>query len=273
MTDTNPEIGKTITAAGIATNVHDLGDGSPVLLIHGSGPGVSAYANWRLNMPVLAQNHRVVAPDCVGFGYTQRPEGYAFSQENWVEHLIGVLDALEIEQTDVVGNSFGGGMALALALTHPKRVRRIVLMGSVGVEFPITKGLDDVWGYKGTYEHMRELLDIFAYDRTLVSDELAQMRFKAASRPGITEAFAAMFPAPRQRWVEAMAYPEDEIAKLENKTLIIHGREDRVIPMQNALRLLELIPNAEAHLFGKCGHWTQIEGKDRFNALLLDFFG
>jgi 2-hydroxymuconate-semialdehyde hydrolase len=269
--NTNPELGRTVRAAGIETNVHDVGEGHPVMMIHGSGPGVSAWSNWRLNLPVLAKSMRVVAPDCVGFGYTERPDGVTYDMKTWLGHLVGVLDALNIEQTDIVGNSFGGSMALALAIHHPDRVRRMILMGSVGVEFVLTPGLDAVWGYESSVENMRRLLDIFAYDRNLVTDELAQLRYKAAARPGISEAFSSMFPAPRQRSITKLAHSEGDIAKLQNKTLILHGREDKVIPASNAQKLFELIPNSELHMFGKSGHWTQIEHKDRFNALALNF--
>ena len=267
----NPELGRTIVAAGIQTNVHDVGEGHSVMMIHGSGPGVSAWSNWRLNLPVLAKSMRVVAPDCVGFGYTDRPPHVTYDMKTWIGHLVGVLDALEIEQTDIVGNSFGGSMALALAIHHPVRVRRLILMGSVGIEFELTPGLDAVWGYESSVENMRRLLDIFAYDRNLVTDELANLRYKAASRPGIAEAFGSMFPAPRQRWITRFAHAENDIANLQNKTLIMHGREDKVIPESNALKLFSLIPNAELHMFGKSGHWTQIEHKDRFNALVQNF--
>lgn len=271
-TSANPEIACSIKAAGIETNYHDHGSGAPVLLIHGSGPGVSAYANWRLTMPELARTRRVIAPDMVGFGFSERPAGIAYSLEGWVAQAVGLLDALGIERTDLVGNSFGGAVALALAIRHPQRVRRLVLMGSVGVEFPITPGLDAVWGYTPSFENMRALLDLFAFDRGLVNDELAELRYRASIRPGFQESFSAMFPAPRQRWVEAMASREADIRALPHQTLIIHGRDDKVIPLSNSLRLLELISSAQLHVFGRCGHWVQIEHAARFNRLLADFF-
>ena len=92
--DGNPEIGRTITAMGLKTNVHDVGEGAPVVMIHGSGPGVSAFANWRLNMPALAEGRRVVALDCVGFGYTDRAEDGVYSQDLWVRHILAVMDEL-----------------------------------------------------------------------------------------------------------------------------------------------------------------------------------
>jgi 2-hydroxymuconate-semialdehyde hydrolase len=269
---TNPEIGRSVQAAGIRTNLHDVGKGSPILMIHGSGPGVSAWANWRLSLPVLAQRARVIAPDMAGFGFSERPPGQRYTMDNWVAQAVGVLDAMDIERADVVGNSFGGALALALAIRYPKRVRRLVLMGSVGVPFAITPGLDAVWGYEPSLATMRALLDIFAYDPKLATDELAQLRYEASVRPGFHESFAAMFPAPRQRWVDAMCSAEADIRALPHETLVLHGREDRVIPLANSLTLAEWIPNSQLHVFGHCGHWTQIEHAARFNRMVGDFF-
>ena len=271
-TPSNPEIGQSITAAGIRTNYHDSGgQGAPVLLIHGSGPGVSAWANWRLVMPALAQQARVIAPDMVGFGYTERPEGFAYSMDAWVRQAVGLLDALGIERTDLVGNSFGGGLSLALAIAHPERVRRLVLMGSAGVSFPLTEGLDAVWGYTPSVENMRAIMDYFAFDQGLMSDDLARLRFEASIRPGFQESFAAMFPAPRQRWIEALASAEADIRALPHQALVIHGREDRVIPLSTSLTLSSWIQRSQLHVYGQCGHWTQIEHAARFARLVGDF--
>lgn len=272
---TNPELANRVRTGSFHSNVHDMGTGAPVLLLHGSGPGVSAWANWRLQLPVLARTRRVVAPDLLGFGYTDRPADPAdnthYRMDKWVQQAVDLLDALEIGQTDLVGNSFGGALALALAIAHPQRVRRLVLMGSVGVPFDITPGLDAVWGYTPSFEAMRALLDIFAFDRTLVNDELAALRYQASLRPGFQESFAAMFPAPRQRWVDAMVSPEAAIRALAHPTLVVHGREDAVIPLANSLTLAQWIPHVQLHVFGECGHWTQIEHAARFARLVEDF--
>ena len=273
MTGANPEIANTIVAGGIATNYHDAGQGEPVLFIHGSGPGVSAWANWRLVIPVLSQKFRVLAPDMVGFGFSERPAGGKYDVETWVAQAVGLLDALGVKKAHVVGNSFGGAIALALAVCHSERVGRLVLMGSVGVPFPITPGLDAVWGYEPSFESMRSLLDIFAYDRALVNDELAELRYLASIRPGFQESFSAMFPAPRQRWVDAMASKEADIRALPHETLIIHGRDDKVIPLANSLTLLDWIDRSQLHVFARCGHWVQIEHAARFARLVGDFLG
>jgi pimeloyl-ACP methyl ester carboxylesterase len=273
MTDSDhPEIGSYVDAGGIKTNYLEAGSGPPVVLVHGSGPGVTAYANWRLTMPGLAPHFRVLAPDMAGFGFSDKPGGVA-NMAAWVGQLTGFLDALGIERASVVGNSFGGGIGIRLAVDHPDRVDRLGLMGAVGINFPITEGLDHVWGYQPSIENMRRILDYFAYSRDLVNDELAGVRYRAALAPGVQEAFSSLFPAPRQRWVEAMATPEVQIRAIPHETLIIHGREDKVIPLDNAYRLLGLIERSELHVFGRCGHWSQIEWADDFNALLVRFLG
>ena len=267
----SPEIGLSIDTGAIATNYHDRGTGSPVLLLHGSGPGVSAWANWRLVIPHLAENFRVIAPDIVGFGFTERPEDIRYEMQTWLGHALDFLDALEIEQAHVVGNSFGGSLAVALAVHAPERVARLVLMGSVGLEFELTEGLDLTWGYTPSLDNMRRLLDLFAYDRSLVNDELAQLRYEASMRPGVQESYAAMFPAPRQEGIRKICSTEAEVGNIRHETLIIHGRDDRIIPVSCSEHLFRCIKNSQLHIFGNCGHWTQIEHNRRFNKLVTDF--
>ena len=271
-TGENPEIGATADANGIKTNYLEAGKGDPVVLIHGSGPGVTSYANWRLVLPALAENFRVLAPDMVGFGFSERPANIEYGVQTWADQVVGLMDTLELPTAHMVGNSFGGAIALRIATQHPDRVGKLVLMGSMGVPFPITEGLERVWGYEPSFENMRKVLDVFAYSRDLVNDELAEVRYRGSIQPGFQESFAAMFPAPRQRWVEAMCTPEDDIRRLPHRTLIVHGREDQVIPVQTSLRLMELIDNADLSVFSHCGHWSMIERTEDFNRSVSEFF-
>jgi pimeloyl-ACP methyl ester carboxylesterase len=267
-----PEIGATVDAGGIKTNYLEAGTGPTVVLIHGSGPGVTAYANWRLVLPALAERFRVLAPDMVGFGFTERPEKAEYGLDVWADQVVNFIDALDLGQVSLVGNSFGGAIALRVAARHPDRVDKMVLMGSMGVDFPITEGLERVWGYQPSFENMRKVLDVFAYSRELVNDELAQVRYEGSIQPGFQESFSSMFPEPRQRWVEAMTTPDEEIRSLPHRALIVHGREDQVIPVQTSLRLMELLENGDLAVFSHCGHWSMIERTADFNRLVRDFF-
>lgn len=267
----NPEIGQSIQTGAILTNYHDIGSGEPVLLLHGSGPGVSAWANWRLPIQGLKDQFRLLAPDLAGFGYTQVPEGIEYSRQLWLEQIVAFMDAKGIDRANVIGNSFGGSMALALAIHHPERVSKLILMGSVGVPFELTAGLDAVWGYEPSQDNMRAIMRIFAYDQKLVGDDLVRMRYEASKRPGVHEAYASMFPAPRQRWVEAMAHEEAQVRGIKHPTLLVHGRDDQVIPLATSLTLLQWIDNSQLHAFGRCGHWTQIEHAAAFCQLAASF--
>lgn len=271
MANSKPEIAKSIKTGNYMTNYHDEGSGFPVIFIHGSGPGVSAWANWRLIIPKVAPFRRVLAPDMVGFGYTERPEGAVYNMEAWVKQTIDFMDALGIDKADFVGNSFGGGLAIALAVEYPERVRKLVLMGAMGVDFPITYGLDSVWGYEPSVENMFKMLNLFVDNKSFANEDLAKIRYEASIQPGFQEAFSSMFPAPRQRWVESMAKHEAEISNIKNPVLIVHGREDQVIPVENAYKLINMLDNAQLHIFGHCGHWTQIEQSDKFAKLVNNF--
>jgi pimeloyl-ACP methyl ester carboxylesterase len=273
MTDTQrPEVGNTVDVAGIKTNYLEAGKGDVVVLVHGSGPGVTAYANWRLVIPALAEQFRVVAPDMVGFGFSERPSNVEYGVQTWADQVLALMDALGIRNAHLVGNSFGSAIALRVAIQQPDRVDKLVLMGSMGVPFQITEGLETVWGYTPSFENMRKVLDKFAYSRDLVNDELAEVRYRGSMEPGWQESFGAMFPAPRQRWVEAMASSEEDLRNLPHEALVVHGREDQVIPLETSYKLLELLDNADLHVFSHCGHWSQIERNAEFNKLVLDFF-
>lgn len=272
MNNNDPEIGKTIMAAGLKTNYLEAGEGEPVVLIHGSGPGVTAYANWRLVIPVLAQKYRVLAPDIAGFGYTERKADTAYSLDFWVRHLVEWMDAAGVKKARFIGNSFGGALTLAIASRHPELVDRFVLMGAAGVEFELTPGLDAVWGYEPSVENMRRVVMSFAYDTSAMTDDLIRSRYEASIRPGFHESYSSLFQEPRQRHIQALATPDADIRKLLQRALIIHGRDDKIVPLANSYKLHALIEHSDLHVFGECGHWTQIERREQFAKLVMDFF-
>ena len=264
-----------VQAGGARTLVLEAGaeraPGEAVVLIHGSGPGVSAFANWRLALPALGVEHRVVSYDQLGFGQTDAAPDSQYNLDVWTDHLLAVLDALEVERAHLVGNSMGAAVALAGALRAPERVGKLVLMGATGAPFTLTPGLDAVWGYEPSHEAMRELIDLFTYSDTYATDELVALRYDESVRPGRQEEFSVMFPEPRQDGVDDLAAPGARLAEIAAPTLLVHGREDQIIPLQVSLDLLQGLPNADLHVFGRCGHWTQTEHADGFHQLVLDF--
>jgi|HubBroStandDraft_6_1064221.scaffolds.fasta_scaffold05332_5 2-hydroxymuconate-semialdehyde hydrolase len=260
---------KRCRVGGIETAVIDTGPvgGSqpPVLLLHGSGPGVSAAANWRPVIPPLRATRRVIAPDQLGFGATATGDEHAYGRAAWTEHAVSLLGDLGIEQCDVIGNSMGGAVALSLAVARPGMVRRLVLMGTMGVAMALPAGLRTIWSYRPSVAGMREVIGLFAHNRALITDELVQMRYEASLDPAVRGSWEAMFPDPQQRWVDDLALSGAELSSLSQPVLLVHGRDDRVVPWRaSSAQLVDLLPDCRLHLIGGCGHWTMIEKTAEF---------
>ncbi|HWU22121.1 MAG TPA: alpha/beta hydrolase [Nocardioides sp.] len=265
--------GSSIDAAGISTHYHDVGEGDPVLFLHGSGPGVSAYANWQHALPFIGERARVVAPDIVGFGHTDRPSDVRYSLRTWTDHVWGFLDTLGLERVSVVGNSLGGRIALQMAEDDQSRLDRLVLMGSPGVGMTLTDGLKALRAYEPSPEAMRDLLrGHFAVDPALITDELVRIRYEASAAPGAHEAYRLMFFHPDHAGSE-LAITEEQVRAVTRPTLLVHGREDNIVPVDVALTMLRLLPDADLHVFARCGHWTQIERARDFNEVVSQFLG
>lgn len=270
----NPELGKFATLAdGYRANYLEAGsrENPSVILLHGSGPGVTGYANWRLLIPQLENDFHVIAPDVVGFGYTEHPDNFVYTMESWLRFMCQFMDAIDISKAHFVGNSFGGALSMAMASRYGDRVDRFVMMGAAGVHFEITDGLREVWGYKPSVEAMRRLMSIFAYRQDLVSDEIIKSRYEASIRPGYQEAYEKLFPEPMQEKLDALGLPDEEIARIEHQALMVHGREDVIVPMENSIKAHRLLKHSELHIFGECGHWTQVEKPVAFANVVRNF--
>jgi pimeloyl-ACP methyl ester carboxylesterase len=270
-----------VTVGGADTAVIDTGDPDsaqvgtgqlPVLLLHGSGPGVSAAANWRPVIPALRASRRVIAPDQLGFGGTATGSKRAFGRAAWTDHALSLLDELGVEQCDVIGNSMGGAIALSLAVARPAAIRRIVLMGTMGVAMALPPGLATIWSYRPSVEAMREVIGLFAWNRSLITDELVQMRYEASLNPPLRDSWAAMFPHPQQRWVDDLALSGAELNAVSQPVLLVHGRDDRVVPWRSSSApMVDLLPDCRLHLIGGCGHWTMIEKTAEFLGVVEPF--
>lgn len=267
--------GKFIDANGVKIHYHDVGEGEPVLLFHGGGPGASGVSNYRKNIGELAQKFRVIIPDFPGFGQSENKIAPGAFFKALAETFIHFIEALGISKAHLVGNSMGGATALKLAVLRPDLVGRLVLMGPAGTgtlfsTMP-TEGLIRMFNYyEGdgpTVEKLKRVIDLLVFDPSTITPALIEERFQASIRPDVVAN-----PPLRGRG----AAPEDELWRdrlgaLTQDVLIVWGREDRVTPLDGALHPLKFIPNARLHVFPKCGHWAQWEKAPEFNKLLLDF--
>ena len=266
-----------LDVAGVSTAVIDTGRprgavAPPVLLLHGSGPGVTATANWRPIIPALSASCRVIAPDQFGFGGTATGEQRTYGRTAWTDHALALLDTLELSTVDIIGNSMGGAIALSIAAARPDVVRRMVLMGSMGVAMALPDGLDAVWGYTPGMERMRQVIGLFAHDRDRITDELVELRYQASLDPPVRDSWEAMFPEPRQRWVDDLALSGVELAAIRAAVLLVHGRDDRVVPWRSSsAQLVDLLPDARLHVLSGCGHWAMIERTADFLAVVQPF--
>jgi pimeloyl-ACP methyl ester carboxylesterase len=222
--------------------------GSPVLLLHGSGPGTTGAA-WALLAEVLAPHHRLIAPDLPGFG-----EAPAAPVEAWLD-----LVAPD-EPCAVVGNSAGGALALKLAAAG--RATRVVAIGSMGAPMAIPPALDALWAA----DDPRAVLELI-FPGPVSDDAVAARAAAMQGQPHYPE----LFPAPRQRWVDALSLSAAELAAIDVPVLLIHGSEDRIVPVEHALALLHALPDARLHVFGGAGHGTPVERTDEFNELVRSF--
>lgn len=271
-----PDIGKTIVVDGLATNYHRQGKGPPVVLLHGSGPGVSAWSNWHSIMEKLSDCADTIAPDIVGFGFTDRPADETYNIKLWVSHVIGFLDALKIEKAVFVGNSFGGGVSLAAAMRHADRIAGLVLMGTPSGDFEQTEGLRGGWHYEPSVENMRSMLEQFPYDKSLVPKEMIRSRYEISKLHGGQAAFRKLIAKPKSAEegpTIVRGVPAHALENISIPALILHGREDRVIPLDVAIHTHRHLINSDLHVFGKCGHWVQHEREADFLSLLRTFVG
>jgi 4,5:9,10-diseco-3-hydroxy-5,9,17-trioxoandrosta-1(10),2-diene-4-oate hydrolase len=268
--------------SGLKLHYHEAGveHAETVILLHGGGPGASAWSNFGRNLPVFAKNYRTLAVDQPGFGRSDKPTEHPQYFRHSADAVVGLMDALGIERAHFVGNSLGGGAAVRLALNHGKRAGRLVLMGPGGLSLTVfapdpTEGVKNLGRFaaKPSRERMEAFLRIMVHDQSLITDELIDDRFAAANTPESQAAMRAMgmsFALP-DTYEEGMLWREAH--RLRQRVLLIWGREDRVNPLDGALLALKTIPRAQLHVFGGCGHWAQLEKFDEFNRLTLDFLG
>lgn len=250
--------------------------GRVVMLVHGSAIGITAAANFYLTIPALVQaGYRVLAPDLLGYGWTQCAPEVQPSRSNHVQQLLSMMDALGVGQCYLIGNSMGGMVSAALAMAHSERVLGHIVIGTAGARWPAGSRFEpqlsaqaDAGAYRpGMVEKaMRHLV----HDARMIPSALVAYRTRMAERPGAYERHLA---STRMREQSKKAQPFDRAAAraCQVPTLFIYGREDRVNPPEDALAGAEAFPNADLVVFAHCGHWTMVERADDFNHLMLRF--
>jgi len=272
------EAGPVPTGSVSTGSTTGLGGGLPLVMLHGGGPGASAWSNFGSALPAFAGDFRTLLVDQPGFGDSDKPPVVGNYFRHSAGYLLALLDELGIDRIHLLGNSLGGGTAARFALENPKRVGRLVLMGPGGLNLNVlsadpTEGVQRLMDFAAdpSREAMRAFISTMVVDQSLVTDELVDERLADATKPGAREAMASMgasFWNP-DTFEDGMIWREAH--RIRQHTLLTWGREDRVNPLDGALVALKQIPRAQLHVFPHCGHWAQVEAADRFHAVTRTF--
>lgn len=271
---------KTVSYGEGQISYHEAGSGAPLLLLHGSGPGVTAWMNFSGNLPVFGEHFRCIAPDLPGYGASSAVPGHPV--DGAVAAIIHLMDQLGIERAHIVGNSYGAIIAARLAAAHPGRIDRLVTIGGIGVPifsaFPY-EGIERLVEFveNPTREQIVAWLRSMVYNPAIVTDELIDMRFGVATEPDAQESNRRMYSRAGIEGIAAAMRGPDAVQgfahlpKIMAPTLMTWGRDDRVNPLDGALLPMRLIPNCELHVFPNCGHWAMIEQKAAFEQVVSGF--
>ncbi|MEU7212641.1 alpha/beta hydrolase [Streptomyces sp. NPDC044989] len=259
--------------------VAEAGDGPPVLLLHGGGPGASGVSNYHRNIGELAKEYRVIVPDLPGYGRSTKGIDPADPFGSLAEGIRGLLDQLGLDKAHLVGNSYGGACALRLALDTPGRVDRMVLMGPGGIgttrALP-TPGLNSLLNYYTGDGPSRLKLEKFirqylVFNAADVPDDVIDARYRDSLDPEVV----ADPPLRRPKSVSAlwkMDFTRDQrLTRLAVPTLVLWGAADKVNRPSGGPMLAERLPNCDLYQVANTGHWVQFERADLFNRLCADF--
>jgi 4,5:9,10-diseco-3-hydroxy-5,9,17-trioxoandrosta-1(10),2-diene-4-oate hydrolase len=272
----------TVTVAGKTIFFAEAGNGAPVVMLHGGGPGASGVSNYSRNIEALAEHFRVIVPDMPGYGRSAKgvdqsdPFGYL------ADTIRGLIDELGLATVHLIGNSYGGAAALRLALDTPNRVGKLVLMGPGGIgttRSTPTAGLKSLLSYYGGSGPSRDKLAAFirnylVYESGSVPEELIDARYAASVDPEVVADPPLRRPsgpmALRTLW--RMDLTRDKrLRQLPTPTLVLWGRDDKVNRPAGGPMLANLMPNADLVMTSQTGHWMQWECAELFNNMAVDF--
>jgi pimeloyl-ACP methyl ester carboxylesterase len=259
---------------------HEAGEGPVLLLLHGSGPGVTGWRNFRGNLGFFAERYRCLVLEFPGFGVSDDFGGHPMLDAQAA--VPAFVDALGLEKVDVIGNSMGGGVGINFAINHRDRIGKLVTIGGIGTNIFSSGPSEGIrllqeFTEDPTRQRLIDWLNSMVYDPALVTEELIEERFALATDPETLEsarrmygkaAFAAMTKMMRNA---DFPLPWAIMHKVKAPTLLTWGRDDRVSPLDMALIPMRTIPNAELHVFPNCGHWVMIEAKQAFESAVMTF--
>ncbi|WP_036502160.1 alpha/beta fold hydrolase [Nocardia aobensis] len=279
-TDAIPELRELRTEHGVL-RYWESGGGPPLLLLHGSGPGVTGWRNFRGNLDTFAQHYRTYVLEFPGFGVSD-DFGAPHPMVSARTAVTAFLDGLGLDRVRIIGNSMGGFVATDFALAAPERVERMVTIGGIGTPMFSPQPGEGIirlseFVDNPSKEALIAWLRSMVFDQALVTDELVQERWDQATDPATLESSRRMYgSAALARMAESMRSADvtpgwAELRRLTVPTLVIWGRDDRVSPVDMALIPMRMLPHGEIHVFPNCGHWVMIEQKQAWEAAVLAF--
>lgn len=251
---------------------NEAGQGFPVVLVHGGGPGASGWSNYNPNIPYLSEHFRVLAVDLPGWGESQ-PVSYEDRDNSGA--LAEFIETLSISKAAVVGNSMGGASVIRLAYERPELISHLITMGSpsgmpglfeaAGLSEGV-KVLERAY-FEPNHETIRALTNVMTFDTSNVTDELIEERLQntLSQRAHVENWIGGHGKGPMVRLDQA------KIPTITAPTLLMHGRDDRVTSFAHAIRLAGVIRDARAVIVNRCGHWLQLEHADEFNSMVHRF--
>ncbi|MGK8507148.1 alpha/beta fold hydrolase [Nocardia asiatica] len=277
-----PDLRELPTERGVL-RYREIGDGPPLLLLHGSGPGVTGWRNFGANVPVFAQHYRTLVLEFPGFGVSD-DFGAPHPMMSAQQAVGAFLDGLGLDRVRVVGNSMGGFVATDFALANPDRVDRLVTIGGIGTPvFSAQPGEGIVrlseFVENPTREALIAWLHSMVYNSALVTEELIEERWQQATDPATLENSRRMYgKAALARMAEAVRSADTtpgwaKLGQITVPVLVTWGRDDRVSPVDMSLLPMRTLRNGEVHIFPNCGHWVMIEQKEAWEATVLAFLG
>jgi pimeloyl-ACP methyl ester carboxylesterase len=257
--------GNFVSVFGAKLHYVDAGSGPVVVLLHGLADDVGV---WELAIPALAAKHRVIALDQIGFGRSDKPL-LGYRAGTFVDFLDGFLNELKIDRASLVGNSLGGWIAASFALTHPERIDRLVLCDAAGYA-AVTKTMNPraLSALRlASREEIRYLGPLTFHDKRFYEDVdlVLKQRVTAGDNYTINQVLDSM--------IRGEDVLDGRLGAIHKPTLIVWGREDKLIPLNFAERFHKEITGSRLEVIDNCGHMPHVECADKFNHALLKFFG